>query len=94
MGGVPYASGRSLTPAELSHCQFQTSGLNREGTLKHDYPMHGIWYLLVTGSGSGIKHNLITVPTTRKSWLGWSCFLPSPANLVLTLLSGFVTKSQ
>ena len=22
----------------MSHCQFQTSGLNRDGTLKHDYP--------------------------------------------------------
>ena len=28
---------QKLNPAELSHCQFQTSGLNCNGTLKHDY---------------------------------------------------------
>ena len=27
---------QELNPAELSHCQLQTSGLNRHGTLKHD----------------------------------------------------------
>ena len=51
-------------------------------------PMNGVWYLLVTGTGSGIKHDRTTVPTTRKFWLGCSCFLPRPVYLVLTLLSG------
>ena len=36
-GGTLYQC-QELIPAELSHCQFQTSGLNRDGTLKHDYP--------------------------------------------------------
>ena len=42
---VPYTSGRSFAPAELSHCQFQTSGLNRDGTMRHDYPANE-WGLL------------------------------------------------
>ena len=57
-------------------------------------PMNGAWYLLVTGTGSGIKQDPTTVPTTRNSWPGCWCFLPSPVYLVPTLLSGFVTKSQ
>ena len=36
-GGTLY-QWQELNPAELSHCQFQTSGLNRDGTLKHHYP--------------------------------------------------------
>ena len=34
-GGTPYQR-LELIPAELSHCQFQTAGLSRDGTLKHD----------------------------------------------------------
>ena len=56
--------------------------------------MNGVWYLLVTGIESGIKHDETTVPTTRNSWLECSCFLLSPVYLVLALSSGFVTKSQ
>ena len=37
-GGGTLYQWQELHPAELSHCQFQTSGLNRDGTLKHDYP--------------------------------------------------------
>ena len=37
-----------LNPAELSHCQFQTSGLNRDGTLKHEYPANE-WRLVALG---------------------------------------------
>ena len=57
-------------------------------------PTNGAWYLLVTGTGSGIKQDPTTVPTTKNSLLGCSCFLPSPVYLVLPLLSGFVTKCQ
>ena len=57
-------------------------------------PMNGVWYLLVTEIGGGIKHDPTTVPTTRNSWLGGLCLLLSPVYLVLTLLSGFVTKGQ
>ena len=35
VGGTLY-QWQDLNPAELSHCQFHTSGLNRDGTLKHD----------------------------------------------------------
>ena len=56
--------------------------------------MNGVWYLLVTGTGAGIKNDPTTAPTTRISWLGCSCSLLSPVYLLLTLLSGFVTKRQ
>ena len=60
---VPYTSGRSLTPAEKSHCQFQTSGLNRDGTLKHDYPASQ-WRLVHFGhwkwKGNQARCNYIT----------------------------------
>ena len=39
---------QELNPAELSHCQFQTSGLNRDGTLKHDYSANE-WRLVPLG---------------------------------------------
>ena len=37
-GGGTLYQWQELNPAELSHCQFQTLGLNRYGTLKHAYP--------------------------------------------------------
>ena len=39
---------QKLNPAELYHRQFQTSGLNRDGTLKHDYPANE-WWLVPLG---------------------------------------------
>ena len=45
--GIAY-QWRELNPVELAHCQWYTSGANRDGTLKHDYP--GIeWRLLALG---------------------------------------------
>ena len=29
---------QDLSPAELTHCHYCTTGLNRDGSLKHDYP--------------------------------------------------------
>ena len=83
-GGGTLYQWQELKPAELFHCQFQTSGLNRDGTLKHDYPANE-WRLvsLCTGTGSGIKHNPTAVPTTRNFWLGRLCFLPSRVCLAL-----------
>ena len=46
-GGTLY-QWQELTPAELSYCQFGTSGLNRDGTLKHDYPASE-WRLVPVG---------------------------------------------
>ena len=37
-----------LNPAELSHCHYRTSGLNRDGSLKHDYPTSE-WRLVPLG---------------------------------------------
>ena len=37
-GGATLYQWQDLIHAELSHCHFQTSGLNRDGTLKHDDP--------------------------------------------------------
>ena len=47
-GGGTLSQWQELNPAELSHCQFQTSGLNRDGTLRHDYPANE-WRLLPLG---------------------------------------------
>ena len=47
VGGTLY-QWQELNPAELSHCQFQTSGLNRDATLKHDYPANE-WRLVPLG---------------------------------------------
>ena len=47
-GGGALYQWHELNPAELSHCQFQTSGLNRDGTLKHDYPANE-WRMVPLG---------------------------------------------
>ena len=39
---------QELNPAELSHCQFHTSGLNRDCTMKYDYPANE-WRLVPLG---------------------------------------------
>ena len=46
-GGTLY-QWQKLNPAELSHCQFHTSDLNRHGTLKHDYPANE-WRVVCLG---------------------------------------------
>ena len=48
-GGGTLYQWQELNPAELSHCPFQTSGLNRDGTLKHDYPANE-WRLVPLGN--------------------------------------------
>ena len=37
-GGGTIYQWQELKPAELTHCHYRTSGLNRDGSLKHDYP--------------------------------------------------------
>ena len=47
-GGGTLYQWQELNPADLSHCHFHTSGLNRYGTLKHDYPTNE-WRLVPRG---------------------------------------------
>ena len=47
-GGGTLYQWQELNPNELSHCQFHTSGLNRDGSLKHDYPANE-WRLVPLG---------------------------------------------
>ena len=47
-GGGTLYQWQELYPAELSHGQFYTSGLNRDGTLRHDYPANE-WRLVPLG---------------------------------------------
>ena len=63
-GGTQY-QWQKLNPPELSHCQCHTSGLNRDGTLKHDYPTnewcrvpfgHGNWKWNQTRSNYSTYH--------------------------------------
>ena len=37
-GGGTIYQWKELNPAELTHCHYRTSGLNRDGSVKHDYP--------------------------------------------------------
>ena len=46
--GVTLYQCQEVNPAELSHCQLHTSGLNGNGTLKHDYPANQ-WCLVPLG---------------------------------------------
>ena len=75
-GGGTLYQWQELNPAESSHCQFQTSGLNRDGTLKHDYPAIS-WSLelevesstiqlqyLRPGTPGGDARSFLSVPST------------------------------
>ena len=47
-GGGAIYQWQELNPAELTHCHYHTSGLNRDGSLKHDYPTSE-WRLVPLG---------------------------------------------
>ena len=47
-GGGTIYQWQELNPAELTHCHSRTSGLNRDGSLKHDYPTSE-WRLVPLG---------------------------------------------
>ena len=41
-GGGEIYQWQQLNPAELTHCHYRTTGLNRDGSLKHDYPSNRV----------------------------------------------------
>ena len=47
-GGGTIYQWQELNPAELTHCHYPTTGLNRDGSLKHDYPTSE-WRLVPPG---------------------------------------------
>ena len=47
-GGGTIYQWQELNPAELTYCHYCTSGLNRDGSLKHDYPSSD-WQLVPLG---------------------------------------------
>ena len=47
-GGGTIYQWQELNPAELTHCHYRTTGLNRDGSLKHDYPTSE-WRLVPLG---------------------------------------------
>ena len=47
-GGGTIYRWQELNPAEITHCHYRTSGLNRDGSLKHDYPTSE-WRLVPLG---------------------------------------------
>ena len=47
-GGGTIYQWQELNPAGLTHCHYRTSGLNRDGSLKHDYPTSE-WRLVPLG---------------------------------------------
>ena len=84
-----------LNPAELTHCHYRTGGLNRDGSLKHDYPTSE-WRLVPpnTGTENGTKRVPITAPTTKNSWPVCWCSHHSFDYWDLILLSGSVTRNR
>ena len=51
-GGGTIYQWQELNPAELTHCHYRTSGLNRDTSLKHDYPTSE-WRLVAVGHWNG-----------------------------------------
>ena len=47
-GGGTIYQWQELNPAELTHCHYRTTGLNRDGSLKHGYPTSE-WRLVPIG---------------------------------------------
>ena len=47
-GGRTIYQWQELNPGELTHCHYRTSGLNRDGSLKHDY-LTSEWRLVPLG---------------------------------------------
>ena len=47
-GGGTIYQWQELSPAELTHCHYRSSGLKRDGSLKHDYPTSE-WRLVPLG---------------------------------------------
>ena len=47
-GGGTIYQWQGLNPAERTHCHYRTSGLNRDGSLKHDY-LTSEWRLVPLG---------------------------------------------
>ena len=47
-GGGTIYQWQELNPAEVTHCHYRTTGLNRDGSLKHDYPSSE-WRLVPLG---------------------------------------------
>ena len=94
-GGGTIYQWQELNPAELTHCHYCTTGLNRDGSLKTTVPpVSGDLYHWDTGTGNGTRRVPITAPTTTSSWpVCWSSH-PSPDYWDLTLLSGYVTRNR
>ena len=85
---------QELDPNELSHCQFHTSGLSRDGTGKHDYPASE-WRLVPLGHWNW-KWNQArsNYSTYDQELLAGMLVLSSQSRLLgNTLLYGSVTKS-
>ena len=75
---------QELNPAELSHCQLQTSGLNCNETLKHDYPANE-WRLVPLGHWN-LKWNQArsNYSTYDQELLAGMLVLPSQSRLLGT----------
>ena len=84
-GGGTIYQWQELNPAELTHCNYRTTGLNRDGSLKHDYPTSE-WRLVPLGHWNWKWNQARSNYSTYDQELladSWD----------LTLLSGCVTRS-
>ena len=93
-GGGTIYQWQELNLAELTHCHYHTSGLNRDGSLKHDYPTSE-WRRVPLGhwnwKWNQARSNYSTYD--QELWPVCWCFRHNPDSWDLTLLSGFVTRN-
>ena len=84
---ISRGDGRPPLPT-TPHCHYRTSGLNQDGTMKHDYPSNE-WRLVpsATGTGNGTRPELTTAPTIR---LVCFCCPLNPGHRKVALLFGAV----
>ena len=93
-GGGTIYQWQELNPAELTNCHYRTSGLNRDGSLKDDYPTSE-WRLVPLGhwnwKWNRARSNYSTYD--QKLLAGMLVLSHNPDSWDLTLLSGCVTRN-
>ena len=81
-GGGTIYQWQELNPLELTHCHYHTSGLNRDGSLKHDYPTSE-WRLVPLGHWNSEWNEARSNYSTYDQELLVGMLVPSSQSLLL-----------
>ena len=94
-GGGTIYQWQDLNPVELTHSHYRTTGLNVDGSLKHDYPSSE-WRLVPLGRWNGKWNQACSNYITYDQELLAGMLVSHPRRDYwdLTLLSGSVTKNR